>query len=150
MGRSFKTQLAGQIGEHLVVAELGRRGIVATPFSGNVPDIDILAYMNGKSVPIQVKAHRKGDISVDAKRYLNIQFDGEIQTVTGKSKSIDRNLIFILVSIGEKAGTDRFFIYKQGFLQDLIYENHTRFLKKHGGIRPRNPKSTHCALSTPE
>ena len=88
MGRSFKTQLAGQIGEHLVVAELGRRGIVATPFSGNLPDIDILAYMDGKSVPIQVKANRKGDISVDAKRYLNIQFDGEIQTVTGKSKSI--------------------------------------------------------------
>jgi hypothetical protein len=36
MPRNFKTQLAGQIGEHLVVAELGRRGVVATPFSGNV------------------------------------------------------------------------------------------------------------------
>jgi hypothetical protein len=42
MARSFKTQLAGQIGESLVVAELGRRGIVATTFAGNVPDIDLL------------------------------------------------------------------------------------------------------------
>jgi hypothetical protein len=42
MARSFKTQLAGQIGESLVVAELGRRGIVATAFAGNVPDIDLL------------------------------------------------------------------------------------------------------------
>lgn len=37
--RSFNNQLAGQIGESLVVAELGRRGIVATAFAGNVPDI---------------------------------------------------------------------------------------------------------------
>ena len=147
MARSFKNQIAGQIGEHLVVAELGRLGIVATPFSGNVPDIDVLAYKDGKSVPIQVKANRIGDISVDAERYLDIQFDGNVQTVTGKSSSIDRNLIFILVGIGKKAGEDRFFIYKQGFLQDLIYENHTKFLKKHGGVRPRNPLSTHCAYS---
>jgi hypothetical protein len=114
MPRNFKTQLAGQIGEHLVVAELGRRGVVATPFSGNVPDLDVLAYANGKSVPIQVKANRAGNISVDAKRYLDIQFDGEQQCIVGKSADIDRSLIFVLVSIGKVAGEDRFFIYKQG------------------------------------
>jgi len=43
LARNFSTQLAGQIGESLVVAELGRRGIVATAFAGNVPDIDLLA-----------------------------------------------------------------------------------------------------------
>jgi hypothetical protein len=147
MPRNFKTQLAGQIGEHLVVAELGRRGVVATPFSGNVPDIDVLAYANGKSVPIQVKANRAGNISVDAKRYLDIQFDGEQQCIVGKSADIDRSLIFVLVSIGKVAGEDRFFIYKQGRLQDLIYEKHTAFLRRHGGVRPRNPKSAHCAYS---
>lgn len=47
MERNFNTQLAGQIGESLVVAELGRRGIVATAFAGNVPDIDLLAYGYG-------------------------------------------------------------------------------------------------------
>ena len=147
MARSFKTQLAGQIGEHLVVAELGRLGIIATPFSGNVPDIDILAYKDGKSVPIQVKANRKGNIVVDAKRYLNIEFEGDVQKVVGKSDGVDRDLIFVLVSIGEKAGEDHFFVYRQGFLQDLIYENHSAFLKKNNGIRPRNPQSTHCAYS---
>ena len=49
-------KLTGQIGEHLVVAELGRRMIIATPFSGNVPDIDVIAYANKKSTHIQVKA----------------------------------------------------------------------------------------------
>ena len=147
MPRNFKTQLARQIGEHLVVAELGRRGVVATPFSGNVPDIDLLAYANGKSVPIQVKAIRRGNPGVDAKRYLDIRFRGEKQQIVGKSADIDRDLIFVLVRIGKMSGEDQFFVYQQGFLQDLIYENHTAFLKKHGGVRPRNPTSTHCAYS---
>ena len=47
MATGLSTKLTGQIGEHLVTAELGRLGIIATPFSGNVPDIDILAYANG-------------------------------------------------------------------------------------------------------
>ena len=147
MPRNFKTQLAGQIGEHLVVAELGRLGVVATPFAGNVPDIDVLAYANGKSVPIQVKANRAGNISVDAKRYLDIHFDGKKQHIIGKSEDIDRSLIFVMVRIGKTTGTDRFFIFQQGFLQDLIHENHMAFLKRHGGVRPRTPDSTHCAYS---
>ena len=44
MATGLSSKLAGQIGEHLVTAELGRQGIIATPFSGNVSDIDILAY----------------------------------------------------------------------------------------------------------
>ena len=48
-------QLSKQLSEHLVVAELARRGVIATPFSGNVPDFDILAFKNGKSTPIQEK-----------------------------------------------------------------------------------------------
>ncbi len=32
-----------QVGEYLVCAELGRRGYIATSFTGNVPEFDILA-----------------------------------------------------------------------------------------------------------
>jgi len=38
--KNYSTRLAGQIGENLMVAELGRRGIIATALAGNVPDID--------------------------------------------------------------------------------------------------------------
>jgi hypothetical protein len=147
MAKDFKTQLSGQIGEHLVVAELGRRGVIATPFAGNVPDIDVLAYANNKSVAVQVKAIRSGSVSVDAKKYLNIEFKGDVQIVKGKTKDINRKLIFVLVNIGEVSGQDRFFVYRQGTLQDLILKNHKGFLAKHNGIRPRNPKSTHCSYS---
>ena len=49
--KNFSNQLTRQISENLVVAELGRREIVATTFSGNVPDIDVLAYKNRTSIP---------------------------------------------------------------------------------------------------
>ena len=51
MKKNFSNQLTRQISENLVVAELGRREIVATTFSGNVPDIDVLAYKNRTSIP---------------------------------------------------------------------------------------------------
>ena len=75
MSRSISNQLSGQIGEALVVSELGRRDIVATAFSGNVPDIDILAYKNGNTTSIQVKAWKKRAVSFDAKRFIQIKVE---------------------------------------------------------------------------
>ena len=66
-------QTARQTGEHLLVAELGRRKIIATTFAGNVPDIDVLAYDNEKTAAIQVKALRQGSWSTTADKYLNIE-----------------------------------------------------------------------------
>ena len=40
-GRNNK--LVGQTGEYLVAAELSRRGLIATTFTGNVPYYDIIA-----------------------------------------------------------------------------------------------------------
>jgi hypothetical protein len=46
-------QLARHVGEHLVAAELGRRGYVATPFAGNVPMFDLLAAdVEGFAIPL--------------------------------------------------------------------------------------------------
>ena len=56
-GRS--TKLTGATGEFLVSAELCRRGLIATPFSGNVPHYDIIASDEiGGHLVIQVKAER--------------------------------------------------------------------------------------------
>ena len=42
------TKLTGAVGEFLVAAELCRRNLVATPFSGNVPHYDIIAVRRGR------------------------------------------------------------------------------------------------------
>ena len=147
MPRNFKTQLAGQIGESLVVAELGRRGIVATGFAGNVPDIDLLGYRNGHTIALQVKSVRTGSISFDAKRFMTIEFKGNMQIITDTPPTLDAALIFVFVGIGQRIGEDRFFILDQGALQTIVRSNHAAWLAKHGGIRPKNPQSTHTAVS---
>lgn len=145
--RNFNTQLAGQIGESLVVAELGRRGIVATALAGNVPDIDLLAYRSGRTLALQVKSVRTGSISFDAKRFVTIAFEGDRQIITGTGTALDAALIFVFVSIGQRMGDDCFFILEQGALQSIVHANHTAWLAKHGGIRPKNPQSTHTAVA---
>ena len=146
MAKSFKTKLIGQVGEHLVVAELGRRGIIATPFAGNVPDIDVLTYANGKSVPLQVKANKIGSWQFDASDFLEIRMDGDRQIIEGL-KPLDTTLIMVLVKVGATLADDRFYILPQGRLQKAIHEVHDGWLKKHGGVRPRNPRSFHTAVS---
>lgn len=147
MPRSFNTQLAGQIGESLVVAELGRRGIIATAFAGNVPDIDLLAYRNGCTIALQVKSVRSGSVSFDAKRFIGIRFEGNRQIITDTPPELDAALIFVFVSIGHRVGEDRFFILEQGALQSIVQTNHSSWLAKHGGVRPKNPQSTHTAVA---
>jgi hypothetical protein len=146
LARNFRTQLAGQIGESLVVAELGRRGIVATAFSGNVPDIDILAYANNKTVHLQVKTWRTGSVHFNGKRFIHIDFDGDRQIVRGLDNALDGKLIYVFVRLGESAGHDKYFILPQSKLQEIISKRYCDWLEKHSGVRPRNPKTTHCAL----
>lgn len=147
MVKSYKTQLAGQVGESLVVAELGRRGIVATALAGNVPDIDLLAYKNGRTAHIQVKAIRTGGLSLNAKRFMHISFDGDHQIIGGPDLAMDRDLTYVVVSIGNRLGEDVFYVLTQGDLQDIIIKGHSSFLRKHGGVRPKNPSSTHVGLA---
>ena len=145
--RNFSNQLSGQIGEALVVAELGRMGVVATAFAGNVPDIDILAYKNGKSTAVQVKAWKTGSVSFDARRFLNIEFNGHKQIVTGIHEHVQRLPIYVFVKLGEDKSKDEFYILDQLLLARLISEGYQAFLKLHNGVRPRNPQTTHNSVT---
>ena len=136
------TQLSKQLSENLVTAELARRGVIATPFSGNVPDFDILAFQNGTSTPIQVKSTKDGNIQVSnvTKDYLTIEFEGDRQIVKGKKEMPQwkKDLIFIVVFIGENLGEDRFYICRNSDIQEIIFRNYNSWLQQHGDIRPIN------------
>lgn len=114
MATGLSTKLTGQIGEHLVTAELGRRGITATPFSGNVPEIDILAYANGRTGHIQVKAINKESWQFDIRTFLDVILVGKVQRVKGANPKLDRDVICIFVAVGQELGSDKFYIFKQG------------------------------------
>ena len=155
MKRNFNTKLSGQIGENLVVAELGRRNIIATAFAGNVPDIDLLAYKNGKSIALQVKALKSGSVRTKANLYIDIEIKGKQQIIKGINKNINRELIFVIVLIGKSSEEDKFYICEQGQIQDIIYEGYNNYLYKEkdkngntkNGIRPRNHESFDSSLS---
>ena len=155
MKRNFNPKLSGQIGENLVVAELGRRNIIATAFAGNVPDIDLLAYKNGKSIALQVKALKSGSVRTKANLYIDIEIKGKQQIIKGINKNINRELIFVIVLIGKSSEEDKFYICEQGQIQDIIYEGYNNYLYKEkdkngntkNGIRPRNHESFDSSLS---
>jgi len=140
MATGLSSKLTGQIGEHLATAELGRKGIIATPFSGNVPDIDILAHANGITGHIQVKAINKDSWQFDIRKFLDIAVTAKGQVVNGINRSLDRKIICVFVSLGSKLGEDKFYIFRQGWLQDY-------FTKTYKGRKPpKNIKSFHCAI----
>ncbi|MDA9982616.1 hypothetical protein N9H39_07760 [Gammaproteobacteria bacterium] len=123
-----------------MTAELGRRGIIATPFAGNVPDIDILAFANGATGHIQVKTINKGAWQFNIRKFLDIELTEKGQNVLGPNASLDRNIICVLVALGSVLGEDKFYIFKWGWLQDYFYEHYK------GRKPPSKIHSFHCAI----
>jgi len=140
MATGISTQLTRQIGEHLVAAKLGRLGLFATPFAGNVPDFDlVVANDSGQSSLIQVKAINGPSWQFNASTFLDIEMVGNEQVVKGKKKLSNPNLVCVFVLLLESEG-DEFYIFTLKALQAEIAKTYK------GGIRPKNPLSMHCAV----
>ncbi len=145
-GRSNK--LLGQTGEYLVAAELSRRGLIATTFTGNVPHYDIIASdESGRHVSVQVKASRGpswqfGNITL----YCDVEFVGKKQVVGKKRPCPVRRLVMVFVRIDD-AGGDRFYILPWDRLRDILVGLHETYLAKHDGVRPKKWDSLHCAIA---
>ncbi len=153
-GRSIK--LTGAVGEFLVAAELCRKGLLATPFAGNVPHYDIIASgQRGGHVPIQVKTINAGTWQFDIRRYLDVRLDedGRHQRIGRSLAEPFSDLVNVLVVL--KGGTqsqdrDRFFILDWKELRNTLIKGYKRFLAKHDFARPNSPESFHTALTISE
>ncbi len=143
MATGQSTQLTRQIGEHLVAAKLGRIGLFATPFAGNVPDFDLIVTDGkGKSTLVQVKAINGPSWQFKADSFLNIEMVGNKQVIQGKRTLVNPNLVcvFVLLSEDEQTKQDEFYIFR---LEDLQAELAKTYK---AGVRPKNHLSTHCAI----
>ncbi len=146
-GRSM--QLTKMTSEYLTCAELCRRGLLATTFTGNVPELDILAtYEDLHTVPIQVKGSATGSWQLNVGTFLNIGYNEktEIQTIIKKWDFGNSKLIYVFVKIVGQ-GKDEFYIVRLQDVQRIILKHHVEYLRMHGGRRPKNPKSMHIAIS---
>ena len=142
-GRNNK--LTGQVGEFLVCAELGRRGLIATPFAGNVPAFDVLAADElCRTVPLQVKASSSNNWPADAQHWMGIHLDEHgRQNYLGPKEITNSDLIYVCVAIAptDSKERDRFFVLTKSELQDAIIKGYSAWMDKRDWIRPRNTAS---------
>ena len=141
--------LTKQAGEYLVAAELSRRGYIATTFTGNVPYYDIIAVDDrGGHVVVQVKAIAATSWQFSATDFAEIVMEGRQQIVRCAREEPYPDLICVLVQVGraDSDARDRFFVLPWRELCQVLVAGHTKYLARHGGIRPRKPESMHTAL----
>ena len=107
----FDSLRTKQISEALVVAELGRRGIIATVFVNTLPDvaIPIMAHKDGASLALLVDCVGNGAACLDAGRHGDAMAGGPADA-----------LVHAFVLIGARGVGDRFFILTPDELQSRI------------------------------
>lgn len=144
-GRS--NQLAKQVGEYLVAAEICRRGFIATTFTGNVPHFDIVATNDrGDHLAIQVKASRgSGRWQFDFRTFAACSLNDNRQNVGAATKSPCKGLIVVMVQLRE-LGSDEFYIMTWSDLQKIAIDDYKQYLKLHRGVRPKKHDSFHTAI----
>jgi len=140
MATGRDVQLTRQIGEYLAAAELGRRGWIATTFTGSLPGFDILAVnTDGQTLEVQVKAIRSSSWQLNAGQFLDVEINNGTQIVRGLKtlKSKGRICIFIVV---KEQSQDEFYVFDWKDLQKILREDYK------DGARPKNPETLHFAL----
>ena len=146
MASGTSNQLIKQVGEYRVAAELARRGLFASTFSGNIPYYDIVAsHPQGGHVPVQVKSKARGSWQLNIGHYAEVTFDGEIQHIGKAQPPPTRGLVYVFVDMGLDC-EDQFYVIDWDSLCILLIEAHRAYLAKHGGRRPKNPTSVHTAV----
>ncbi|WP_136807505.1 hypothetical protein [Desulfosediminicola flagellatus] len=80
---------------------------------------------------------------------MNQVCDRTEQTIGKPVELAHPNIIWIMVKLKDQdISTARFFIVTALQIQDVFIKSYRAMLSKHGGIRPRNPHTLHCALFT--
>jgi hypothetical protein len=152
MATGQATKLTGAVGEFLVAAELCRRGLLATPFAGNVPHYDIIASgQRGGHVAVQVKAINGLTWQFDIRKFLDVQMDKDRKTQNPGALQEEPfpELMCVLVVLKE-TGRDRFFVLSWKQLQAALVSGYKEYLRKHDYKRPKAPGSFHTALKISE
>jgi hypothetical protein len=151
MATGLANQITKQIGEYLVASELGRIGLVAATFAGNVPDYDIVATDSAfHSVPVQVKATNSTTWQFgDMRRFVDVRLDGKRQVI-GRPVALSENIVCVMVALSRRYGNDRFYVLSLKTLQKALIKIHRNVLKKFGGVRPKKFDSFHCAIGEHE
>ena len=132
MARSTNTLLTKQAGEFLVAAELCRRGMFATTFSGNMPHYDILAHLpGGHTAFVQVKTKSGSQPSwvLGTEYFLALETAEGTHVIRELAPVPIEGLRFVFVDL-LKQGQDRFYVLRFEDLQQVIHNRYGEWLAK--------------------
>ena len=131
--------LIGNAGEHYVVAELLKRGIIAALTPRNAPNFDILATNHGKTVRIRVKTKTE-------------QYD-IWQWAVKKDRAIfhelaDQDDFTVLVNLTEDHQKMNFYVIPTKLINEWLVRDFEKWLATPGkGGRQHNPSNVKRSLS---
>lgn len=150
MATGLSNQITKQIGEYLVASQLGRIGLVAATFSGNVPDYDIVATDSAfRSVPVQVKTTNGSSWQFgDIRHFVDVKLNGNKQVV-GRPMAVSHRIVCVMLALS-RYGQDRFYVLSLKALQEVLIRHYRNNLERHGGVRPNKCDSYHCAIQEEE
>ena len=94
-----------------------------------------------------MKTWKKGAVSFDAKRFLEITIENRKQEIKGIKTAVNRLPCYVFVKVGLERDEDRFFVLDQLKLVSLIKQRYQSFLDLHSGVRPKNPERTHNSVT---
>jgi Holliday junction resolvase len=137
----------GDYGEKKVRNILQRKGFEVEIKGKRTHDYDLIAKKDNKKIAIQVKTIQKGSFQLVATKFLKIDIINGKQVLKGKN-DIGINIPWVFMKktkIGEE-----FFILRKSDAQNIVFMDYKSTLKKHKGIRPKNPYSFHCTIDANE
>lgn len=144
MATGLENKLTSQIGEYLACAELGRQGLIATSFTGNVPEYDLLVCDSElNTLPVQIKTSRGYSWPSKANKWLNLEIDDEEkkQINNGPTEIEFPDLIYISIALGKAQSDDRFFICTKKQIQGAFIDSYLEWMEPKDWKRPRSYKS---------
>ena len=146
-GRS--NQLTRQNGEHLVTAELGRRGFIATPFCGNVPSFDrLVANEAGFCDSCSSEDHPWPRMAVQRHKITRHWHQEWNQKVLRRKRTLHPDLVCILVVICG-AGKDEFYTLQFKDLQDHFFGNYRGGKRGTTPVKSQNTSAWNSGPVTP-
>jgi hypothetical protein len=112
----------------------------------------ITIHVGGGHVVVQVKAIAGTSWQFTATDFAEIVIKDRQQIVRCARQEPYPDLVCVLVQVApaDSGVRDRFYVLPWRDLCRAIVDHHTKYLAKHGGIRPRKPESMHLAILASE
>jgi hypothetical protein len=129
----------GQAGEHFVMAEIHRRGALASLLPSVAGEFDIVAFDTNHAVRVSIQVKSFGRSSA------------MWQTSTTKGRLFSdiprgerRNRFWVMVDLRPEA--PEFYVVPEPWIRNDIATRHADYLAEHGQARARGGDSTHTAI----